>query len=357
MAFWKTALTDFGGFDPIYTSAGDDVDICWKALDRGYDIGFHPAALVWHHRRPGIRPYLRQQLGYGRSEALVEARHPSRFTSAGSARWRGRIYNAATPSLGRQRIYRGQFGTAAFQSGHQSAGHARELLHQLGMPIAVCLMAMLPLGLLTPALFALPIGATTFVVLLGVVDVVQATPPRRMRRDRFKFRLGVAVMHLLQPVVRSWGRVRARPIAWRDVQRPPPLPAVTRSARGVLLFEADRSRAELVASIIGHLRLAGARVQPATGWDDHDARLTVSRLMRGEMVSSGHPVGYIQVRVNRRLHRRTIGVACVVTVATCAVEPLAGVMWMAACLTDMGAGALRLRSWTRAALEVVAREA
>ena len=37
-------MRDVGGFDPVYTTAGDDVDMCWKVLDRGWDIGFHPAA-------------------------------------------------------------------------------------------------------------------------------------------------------------------------------------------------------------------------------------------------------------------------------------------------------------------------
>src|SRR2546422_5242134 len=34
MAFWKRALEDIGGFDPIFTKAGDDVDICWRLLER-----------------------------------------------------------------------------------------------------------------------------------------------------------------------------------------------------------------------------------------------------------------------------------------------------------------------------------
>ena len=38
MAFWRERLLEIGGFDPIYRAAGDDVDVCWKLLDRGYDI-------------------------------------------------------------------------------------------------------------------------------------------------------------------------------------------------------------------------------------------------------------------------------------------------------------------------------
>src|SRR5439155_18420308 len=111
MAFWRELLEDVGGFDPVYTAAGDDVDLCWRVLDRSWEIGFHPAALVWHHRRGGLGAYLRQQRGYGRAEALVEARHPDRFGGLGTARWRGRIYDSFAPSFARQRVYRGVYGT------------------------------------------------------------------------------------------------------------------------------------------------------------------------------------------------------------------------------------------------------
>jgi GT2 family glycosyltransferase len=70
MAFWKDVLEAVGGFDPVYTSAGDDVDLCWKVLDGQWVIGFHPAALVWHHRRAGLRTYLR-------SSAATDGRSPS----------------------------------------------------------------------------------------------------------------------------------------------------------------------------------------------------------------------------------------------------------------------------------------
>ncbi len=34
MAFTKRALTEIGGFDPIFTKAGDDVDLCWRFATR-----------------------------------------------------------------------------------------------------------------------------------------------------------------------------------------------------------------------------------------------------------------------------------------------------------------------------------
>src|SRR5687767_14090954 len=43
MAFFKWALEDIGGFDPAFTRAGDDVDVCWRLQERGLKIGFSPA--------------------------------------------------------------------------------------------------------------------------------------------------------------------------------------------------------------------------------------------------------------------------------------------------------------------------
>ena len=71
VATWRSgrAVLEVGGFDPVYTSAGDDVDMCWKVLDPGREIGFHPAAgRCVAPPPPGrVGAYLRQQRGYGRA--------------------------------------------------------------------------------------------------------------------------------------------------------------------------------------------------------------------------------------------------------------------------------------------------
>ena len=71
MVFTKAALLKVGGFDPQFTSAGDDVDVCWRILDAGMRLGFCPAAFVWHFRRNTIKAYYGQQRGYGRAEAML----------------------------------------------------------------------------------------------------------------------------------------------------------------------------------------------------------------------------------------------------------------------------------------------
>ncbi len=63
MAFRRDRLREMGGFDAVYTAAGDDVDVCWKLLDAGHEIRFSAAAQVFHRRRGTVGGYLRQQRG------------------------------------------------------------------------------------------------------------------------------------------------------------------------------------------------------------------------------------------------------------------------------------------------------
>ena len=91
MVFTKAALLKVGGFDPQFTSAGDDVDVCWRILDSGMRLGFCPSAFVWHFRRNTIKAYYGQQRGYGRAEAMLYSRYPERFNILGQIKWRGMI--------------------------------------------------------------------------------------------------------------------------------------------------------------------------------------------------------------------------------------------------------------------------
>lgn len=300
MAFWRTeVLEEVGGFDSIYDAAGDDVDLCWRVLDRGWEIGFHPAALVWHHRRPGRRAYLRQQQGYGRAEALVEARHPDRFTPVGTARWRGHIYTLG-PSLARGRVYRGAYGEAAYQSVYRGGGHVLDLVHQLGVPLGVLLVATAPLAVLSP-LLSLPAGLGLLgLTSLAGVDVVRSRAPADYRGSRLRFRAGVALLHLLQPLARLWGRARHSMPARRTFTPREGLPGPARRTGRVLVLPLERPRGDVARAVVNALRRSGRRVRPATGWEDHDGRVIGSTLVEGDVVTSGHPEGCAQVRLRLR---------------------------------------------------------
>ena len=118
MAFRREALEAISGFDPIFRAAGDDVDVCWRLQNKGYKIGFSPAALVWHFRRNTVRDYLSQQRGYGKAETLLFFKHPSRFNVLGQSRWFGRIYGDLSSFLSSRqpRIYSGSFRPWTFSN-------------------------------------------------------------------------------------------------------------------------------------------------------------------------------------------------------------------------------------------------
>ena len=338
MAFRKDVLEQLGGCQVVFTAAGDDVDLCWRVLDAGWQIGFHPAALVWHHRRGSLRAYLRQQRGYGRSEALVEARHPDRFTAAGTARWRGRIYNPVAPLVGRQRIYRGPFGSAPYQSGHHGDGYALELAHQLGLPAAALAVPTAPLGLLAPALAVPALAALVFTAVLYAVDVARA--PRRGAA----FRLRLALHQLLQPLVRTAARARHQRAARRAAPGAVPLPPVVRRLpRGGVLVAEDRARAELAGAVLDRLRRLGLRVAAASGWDDHDGTLYLSPLLRGELITSSHPIGYVHLRVRACVRRGALTAGAALTGAVALISLPLGLVLAATQLGTVVLATIRTR--------------
>src|SRR5581483_11785342 len=290
MAFRKTVLEQVGGFRPVFTAAGDDVDLCWRVLDAGHEIAFHPAALVWHHRRPGARPYLRQQRGYGRAEALVAVRHPDRFNGLGAARWQGRIYNPLAPrAAGRGRVYRGRYGTAPYQSIYGAGGTGLDAAHQAGVPLALAGLATAPLALAALAL-GWPAASTAWLAapaltgagvlgLLFAVDAARLAPPRGRRAGRLGFRLAVAGLHVSQPAVRAWGRVTTIAAARRDLP-PVALPGpVRRLPGGALALPASGDRAAMTERIVAALRRSGLPVAGASDWDDRDAVVRASLLV------------------------------------------------------------------------------
>jgi GT2 family glycosyltransferase len=106
-----------GGFDPVFRTAGDDVDFCWRLTEAGHRLAFVPGAFVWHWRRPSILTFLKQQLGYGKAEKLLMAKHPERFGKNGEARWKGFVYGGGAVRVGGGSvIYHGAMGNAGYQS-------------------------------------------------------------------------------------------------------------------------------------------------------------------------------------------------------------------------------------------------
>ncbi len=171
LAIRKPALEAIGGFRKVFTTAGDDVDVCWRLQATGGKLRFAPAAFVWHHRRFTVSAYLRQQRGYGRAEALLIKSHPDRFAWFGGARWRGAIYgNIGETTHQLEHIQFGQFGLAPFQCiyGYESqtawtwvSGLPWIIGGSLLTLLVVSLLSV-PLGLLLFALMGLASGTAAW---------------------------------------------------------------------------------------------------------------------------------------------------------------------------------------------------
>jgi O-antigen biosynthesis protein len=222
MAFRKSCLQAIGGFDPQFRVAGDDVDVCWRMQQRGWTLGFSPAAVVWHHRRNSVRAYLRQQKGYGKAEALLERKWPEKYNAVGHLKWAGRVYGIPYVRWRTGRIYHGIWGLAPFQSLYQPAPGMIDALPM--MPEWYLLIALLsllsvlsfrwpPLTLSVP-LLAFAVGAPLLQAGRCAARVCFTNSPPT-RSGRMKLRLLTACLHLLQPLARLSGRLRHGLTLWR----------------------------------------------------------------------------------------------------------------------------------------------
>jgi GT2 family glycosyltransferase len=225
MAFRRQSLLEIGGFDPVFRAAGDDVDICWRIRQRGWTIGFSPAALVWHHRRNSARAYWKQQLGYGRAEALLERKWPAKYNPLGHPSWEGRVYThgmLAAAGWRNWRIYHGTWGSALFQSVYHQAPNTLMTLPTTPdwFLVIVVLVIISGLSAAWPALmFAIPLAAlaAALPIVQAIATGIRAIPREqdRVGADLWKRRAVVTGFCLVQPAARLLGRMRSGLNPWR----------------------------------------------------------------------------------------------------------------------------------------------
>jgi GT2 family glycosyltransferase len=217
MAFRKEALRAINGFDPQFRIAGDDVDICWRLQQRGWTLGFSPAAMVWHHCRNSVKSYWKQQVNYGKAEALLEIKWPEKYNGVGQSNWEGRIYGNGSSHIflfHNWRIYYGVWGSGLFQSIYEPAAGAYMLVPM----IPEWYMGITALGVLSalsvfwsPLLLALPLFVLAFGTSLiqASLNAGNAMFPRRQGFSigRLKLHTLTTFLHILQPLARLWGRL------------------------------------------------------------------------------------------------------------------------------------------------------
>jgi glycosyltransferase involved in cell wall biosynthesis len=333
MAFYKWALDEIGGFDPIYRKAGDDVDVCWRLQERNYRIGFSAAGFVWHYRRSTVKAYLKQQTGYGEAEALLIGKHPEHFNSVGGGLWRGRIYAPSNAGLLLRRavIYHGVFGSGFFQRLYATRPFEPLMLcaslgYHTFMNVPLSLLA------LNYDVFV-PMAAASGGISVGVCVLAAAQARLPKSKVRFWSRPLVGLLFFLQPIYRGWARFR-----WRlnlassqgltPVESSAPadgeLPATT-----IYWSAGNVDRFRFLNGILARLDESGWRFKTDSGWTNHDVEVLPGAWVRLRLTTASEELE--QNRKNFRCRIRSgwspvaagvfaiIAIAAISLVATLAV--------------------------------------
>ena len=366
MAFRRAALLAADGFNPVYVRAGDDVDICWRLQAKKLEIGFAPSALVWHHRRPSVRSFWRQQVGYGEGEAWLDAHHPEKFLG-GQMLWRGRIYSPLPflRSSAARRVNTGVWGTAAFPSVYSTHSHGwRYLPHSpawMGVSLVLLLVGVFgPLAGMDAAWLPLIAGmlgwATTLTrcALCGWRSNLDGLPTIgrwSMWQSRVLYRSLIAWLHLLQPLARFRGRLRglSRPqaVAPKHMTRHPwklQLPTLRDVIAGARLLtragtersfwsDSGVSHTMLLTELVGVLRASRpARIVDVDeGWrPDRDLSLAIGRWgwLHVRTVVEEHEQGACLFRMRARLRPSFVGTLRGLTLAVLGAGGMSASMFL-----------------------------
>jgi hypothetical protein len=318
MAFRREALEAIDGFDPLFRAAGDDVDVCWRLQNKGYKIGFSAAAVVWHFRRNTVRDYVKQQEGYGKAEALLYFKHPTRFNVLGQSRWFGRIYgDLSSFVLTRQpRIYSGVFGRGLFQTLYQPPSSLMSCL-PLTLEWNLVSLLLIVFAFLFGGFFWLglvPLGLTVGRCLTCAFRARIAPPS-----DATRATLLVALLIFLGPLVRTvaryrWRLRRLREVRPIDLNGPTQAPSIFWRERAFHLSywnEEGKEKESLLNGVMEFLMPRKYLIAVDQGWSDWDLEICQGPWAKAQIrmatENHGNTKRLLRVRCALRMSKISVG--------------------------------------------------
>ena len=350
MVFTRAALTKVGGFDPQFTAAGDDVDVCWRMLDAGLKLGFSPAAFVWHFRRNTIKAYYGQQRGYGRAEAMLYPLYSERFNVMGQIAWRGTIPGIARtiPGGNRKRVLWKTATAGAqtlFDPGLTLAGVLPQTLEWTVLSV-VALVACFVLGFsLIPAAAMLALGP------IWALYYAWHAPIEKFH-DSFMARMLIAYLAYTGPMVRTMTRYKTRAKAQTghgaadSVRQRPSIDWIRRAVRLSYWNEEGISRDRLLDRMLTLFARTGHGAIVDAGWNDYDLEVRPNPWTRIELKTADeeHEAGKLKNHVLARVKLTRIAkLALSAGVLASAGVAIAGLPEFALCLGSLTvAGAICL---------------
>jgi hypothetical protein len=314
MAVEKRTLDEIGGFDPMFQTAGDDVDLSWRLTDRGDTLAYAPGAVVTHERRRTVRAYLAQQRGYGRAEALLFRKYPYRATDriyGFGAGWKKLIGGSA-------RVYYGAFGRGLFQTIYPNTNIG--VLPELPLSfewLAVAIFLLLA-GVVNHTLLWFGAAAALVTVVTAFANAGSARFGRR--KAGFPRRLVVAGLWIAGSVIRSYERFRARWLgAYRtDLHK---IAGFWIKPKGELRLKIEAHSADaldqekLLEAIRAVLIERGLAVGRGTGFADFDLEILINPIISIPINALFFGHGEMALRWRLRMHLLPlVSLACLIAV-------------------------------------------
>jgi glycosyltransferase involved in cell wall biosynthesis len=276
MAITKAALIKVGGFDPMFTTSGDDVDFSWRLAALNETLAYAPGAVVIHERRSTLADYLRQQRGYGTGEGLLFRKYPLR-TADQDGMYAGASSIGAL--LGGARVYYGEFGRGLFQTVYSSGNSYADLpltIQWIGLSLILLI-----LGSVNRLLGVL--GASGIAVSILVAALAAASAPLSRAQSGPSARIYLWILNLLGPTVRSFARERVK---WRfeaanDIPDSNGPVKLSGQVEFVLPEGAPRfDAATILAAMRDALIRRGVAVAETDGFQSYDLELVIPPMIR-----------------------------------------------------------------------------
>ncbi len=337
MAVEKSLLKKVGGFDPMFTAAGDDVDLSWRLRDSGLTLASAPGAVVIHDRRSTISGYLDQQRGYGAAEGLLFRKHPARIAGGDGAyavRWR------LSGLFGDGRIYYGAFGRGLFQSVYPAPATRPMLQIPLSIEWVAAAIALAVVGTLSPPLRLLGCAGIAISIASAIAAAIVA-PVDRAHSGALT-RAILAMLCLFGPLMRSIARARTI----YHLERGPLVPdGRSLRLRGALAFSGragdgvSSTSAPLLAAMRAALVRRGLAVAPTDGFQAYDLQILIPPAIRVPINAVDEGAGRIALRWRLDVDRWRVAISAGALVLLLLI---AGASWQARAIVIGLAGAIFL---------------
>ncbi len=318
MALTRAALSRVGGFDPAFTSAGDDVDLSWRVAEAQGLLAYAPGAVVIHERRARLDAYLAQQRGYGRGEGLLWRRYPLR--GGGDDQMYGGGSSWLASLLGGPRVYYGAFGRGLFQTIYPMAGGWWLAEVPLSIQWVGCAALLFALGAVNR--FLLVLGVTGLICSIAAAAVGAARAPLRRRFQTPIARVRLWVLYLLGPIVRSAAR---ESVKW--TMNAEDADGAGATMRGAVMFAPQSTEggrwvdsADLLAATRRALVRRGLAVAVTDGFQSYDLEIIVPPAVRVPLNALKREGGRVALRwrVRAALRRPLVAGAIALVVLTAA---------------------------------------